>query len=73
MPETLKKDRAERRDPLLAEEGRPEAGVLGAVSAPSANKSGDTDSWEEDQKLREYYYDDAHGYEIFEDDQNEDD
>lgn len=23
------------------------------------------DSWEEDQEKREYYYDDAHGYEVY--------
>ncbi len=23
------------------------------------------DSWEEDQKNHEYYYDDAHGYEVY--------
>lgn len=27
-----------------------------------------SDSWAEDQKDREYYYDDAHGYEKFEPD-----
>lgn len=29
------------------------------------------DSWSEDQKNREYYYDDAHGYEVFVDDEEE--
>ncbi|NOT49600.1 MAG: hypothetical protein HOP17_17890 [Acidobacteria bacterium] len=29
-------------------------------------------SWSADQKLREYYYDDAHGYEEFVDDEEED-
>lgn len=30
-------------------------------------------SWGEDQKTREYYYDDAHGYEVYkpDDDENE--
>ena len=28
-------------------------------------------SWTEDQKEREYYYDDAHGYEVFEPDKGE--
>lgn len=26
-------------------------------------------SWAEDQKKREYYYDDAHGYEVYEPDE----
>ena len=29
------------------------------------------DSWSEDQKKREYYYDDACGYEIYDPDQDE--
>ena len=29
-------------------------------------KKPDRSTWEEDQKHREYYYDDAHGYEIYE-------
>ena len=31
----------------------------------------DTSTWEADQKRREYYYDDAHGYEIYEPDEDE--
>jgi hypothetical protein len=34
----------------------------------------DKSSWSEDQKMREYYYDDAHGYEAYdpaEDDETE--
>ena len=30
------------------------------------------DSWEEDQKKRGYYYDDAHGYEVYVPDEYED-
>jgi hypothetical protein len=30
------------------------------------------DSWSEDQKKREYYYDDAQGYEVYKPDQDED-
>lgn len=30
-----------------------------------------TQSWEDDQKRREYYYDDAHGYQRFEPDQDD--
>jgi hypothetical protein len=28
-------------------------------------------SWADDQKKREYYYDDAHGYEIYQPDEDE--
>ena len=28
-------------------------------------KSDEKDSWREDQKERGYYYDDAHGYEVY--------
>jgi hypothetical protein len=37
--------------------------------------SQDKASWSEDQKKREYYYDDAHGYEVYEpeEDENEED
>lgn len=28
-------------------------------------ETGDRSSWSEDQKEREYYYDDSHGYETF--------
>ncbi len=31
----------------------------------------DKDRWSEDQKERSYYYDDAHGYEVFEPDEDE--
>jgi hypothetical protein len=30
------------------------------------------DSWSEDQKNREYYYDDAHGYEVYTPDEDDD-
>jgi len=35
---------------------------------PKDNSEGDRSkhaTWAEDQKKREYYYDDAHGYEVF--------
>ena len=35
-------------------------------------ESGADDSWAEDQREREYYYDDAHGYEDFDPDALED-
>lgn len=31
----------------------------------------DEASWSEDQKRRQYYYDDAHGYEVYKDDDEE--
>jgi hypothetical protein len=30
------------------------------------------DSWGQDQKKHEYYYDDAHGYEVYEPDKDDD-
>ena len=33
----------------------------------------DAVTWAEDQKYREYYYDDAHGYEVYEPDEEDDD
>ncbi len=33
----------------------------------------DKASWSEDQKKREYYYDDAHGYETYTPDDDQDD
>ena len=32
---------------------------------PEDEESCEKDSWSEDQKKREYYYDDAHGYEVY--------
>ena len=37
---------------------------------PKEKKDG---TWEEDQKDHEYYYDDAHGYEEFDPEEDEDD
>jgi hypothetical protein len=42
-------------------------------SVPPENQPEGTDSWENDQKQHEYYYDDAHGYEVFEDDKADND
>lgn len=37
------------------------------------NDESDTKSqWSEDQKRRSYYYDDAHGYEVYSESDNED-
>ncbi len=35
-------------------------------------KIGDESSWGEDIKEHDYYYDDAHGYEVFEPDEDDD-
>ncbi len=32
---------------------------------PNGLDSHDANSWEEDQKKHDYYYDDSHGYEIY--------
>lgn len=36
------------------------------------DNAADNASWSEDQKMREYYYDDAHGYEIYNPDEEDD-
>jgi hypothetical protein len=36
-------------------------------------ETGDKSSWAEDQKGKDYYYDDSHGYEMFDPDREEDD
>jgi len=40
---------------------------------PKGSGSKDANSWEEDQKKRDYYYDDSHGYEIYVPDDNDQD
>ena len=45
----------------------PESPKTNAAPTKSADAS-----WAEDQAKREYYYDDAHGYETFVDDDGED-
>lgn len=42
-------------------------------SAESSCREKDKDLWESDQKEHEYYYDDAHGYEIYENEDEVDD
>jgi len=39
--------------------------------SPEKKDSAEKDDWAEDQKKRGYYYDDAHGYEIYKDDEDE--
>ena len=38
---------------------------------PECSGPKDVNSWEEDQKKRDYYYDDSHGYEIYVPDEND--
>ena len=38
-----------------------------------APEDSDTSKWSEDQKRREYYYDDAHGYEVYEPEEEKED
>ncbi len=45
----------------------------GAESEEDSCGDNARDLWEADQKEREYYYDDAHGYEVFEDEAEDDD
>ena len=40
---------------------------------PDVEQKPDPSTWEEDQKRREYYYDDAHGYEVFDAENFDDD
>ncbi len=42
-----------------------------AENGPDDVEEKDGKSWEEDQKKREYYYDDAHGYTAYKPDQEE--
>jgi hypothetical protein len=38
---------------------------------PAQKKPKPTENWEEDQHERGYYYDDAHGYKIYDPDEDE--
>jgi hypothetical protein len=35
-------------------------------------ETGDRSSWAEDQKEKDYYYDDSHGYEVFDPEREQD-
>lgn len=39
--------------------------------SPACEEREEKDTWAEDQKERGYYYDDAHGYEIYTDDEED--
>lgn len=58
MPEKLKEKSDEAAESEKSPGGKPE--------------SGDADSWSEAQKKRSYYYDDSHGYEIYNPDDEDD-
>ncbi|MDQ3324006.1 MAG: hypothetical protein M3525_16450 [Acidobacteriota bacterium] len=61
MPEKPKNENDKECEPKNSPENKPEIG--------------DADSWSQEQRERSYYYDDAHGYEIYnpdEDDEDED-
>lgn len=42
------------------------------ISPSEKPDSGDEDSWSQAQKERSYYYDDSHGYEIYNPDEDDD-
>lgn len=58
MPEKPK----EKKDKDCKEENLPE----------KDSEIGDKDSWSRDQKEKSYYYDDSHGYEIYNPDEDDD-
>jgi len=39
---------------------------------PSVEKKDESGNWSEDQRGKSYYYDDAHGYEIYNPDEDDD-
>ena len=43
------------------------------ISPPEKPESGDADSWSQAQRERSYYYDDSHGYEIYNPDEDDED
>ena len=42
------------------------------TQAESPQDTSEAETWKEDQKQRQYYYDDAYGYQLFKDDEIED-
>ena len=49
----------------------PEKPKKGTECGGAKNVEPDDPTWEADQKRREYYYDDAHGYEKYEPDEED--
>ena len=49
----------------------PEAPKKKPASLEKKDEKPDPSTWEEDQKRREYYYDDAHGYEVYRPEEDE--
>ncbi len=39
---------------------------------PSVEKKDEQDNWSDDQREKSYYYDDSHGYEIYNPDEDDD-
>ncbi len=39
---------------------------------PSVEKEDEQDNWSDDQREKSYYYDDSHGYEIYNPDEDDD-
>ena len=39
---------------------------------PAAENDGEPGNWSDDQREKSYYYDDAHGYEIYKPDEDDD-
>ncbi len=58
MPEKPKEKKDKAAEPEKLPENKPE--------------TGDEDSWSQAQRERSYYYDDAHGYEIYNPDEDDD-
>ena len=54
----------------MPEKPKEETGAVEKL--PEMPKIGNESSWGKDIKERDYYYDDAHGYEIFEPDEDDD-
>ena len=51
----------------------PETPKKRPANEEKAEEKPDPATWEEDQKRREYYYDDAHGYEVFDPESDDED
>jgi hypothetical protein len=57
--------------PEKSKEEKDSARETGKPARHEREKEGGT--WEEDQREKSYYYDDAHGYEIYNPDEDEED
>ncbi len=59
MPEKPKNENDKESEPEKPPENKPD--------------TGDEDSWAQNQREKSYYYDDSHGYEIYNPDDDDDD